>query len=199
MTFPLENLAYCHFTDPQSDRHLTLKTFEFLLVSLSAVTASVFIIVLALKCIVQKNLHYLIINMSVSDTILVLLKMIYMIPWLSDGKFSFFPDGLVGNILCKFFRFIFYVSYAVSLVTLFVISVERLRATKGNLLIKPYTLKQRLTVLGCCWFTPMVMFAFIFYSTRYNLNLCQWNKHMHGGIFLLNILTVKRLAQSIFT
>ncbi|KAK3752667.1 hypothetical protein QZH41_006486 [Actinostola sp. cb2023] len=60
-----------------SEISLTLKVMAILLVGGFGVLNNIFVIVLAVKYTVWKNLHYLIINMAVADSLVVLMKLVF--------------------------------------------------------------------------------------------------------------------------
>jgi len=145
---------------PDSDTTRTVKVIALTLLSASGMFGNIFVIVLAAKYTVRKNLHHLIINMAVADALVILLSAFIYVPDLSNYTFSFYPSGILGEILCKTITFLIYVSYTESLVTLLIISIERFRATRATVRIsRPYTLRQRTAVLFCSWLIPMILFA----------------------------------------
>jgi len=82
---------------------------------------------------------------------------------------QFYPNGVPGDIICKVLAIISKTSYRVSLVTLLVISIKRFRATRRTLKRpRPYTVKQRVAVLGICWLIPMIPAGYGCYETKYN-------------------------------
>ncbi|KXJ06656.1 hypothetical protein AC249_AIPGENE2749 [Exaiptasia diaphana] len=144
----------CKYWGPESDAEIIAKRIAFVLVILLGIFGNVFIILLAAKFTVRRNLNYLIINMAVSDTLFLLASLLMYIPWISNYKM---------RIQSKVFRrsalFLWHTSVRVSIITLLVISIERFRATKQTIQ-QPYTLKQRMTVLGFCCILWIVEFFF---------------------------------------
>ncbi|KXJ22908.1 Bombesin receptor subtype-3 [Exaiptasia diaphana] len=172
---------------------------------------NIFVIILALKYTVRKNLHHLIVNMAVSDALYLFMMILDAFPWI--------PDSNVGVIICKTLTFFQQVSYRVSLITLFVISIERFRATRQTLQrSRPYTLKQYVMIIGVSWLIPVIV-AGCFTSTLrlrdrlfcYTITF-EWKRDNHIGwaltvfdiltfllcwvIFILSIITTRRLSRT---
>jgi len=208
---------YCKYYVPESDTTRTVKVIAITLLSVYGIFGNIFVIVLAALYTVRKNLHHLIINMAVSDTLVILLITFYHVPHTSNLTFSLYPFGIVGDILCKASMFLLHVSYTESLVTLLIISIERFRATRTTVRIsRPYTLKQRVAVLFCSWLIPMTLFANVLYFSRLiedrGVTLCYIiiNRVVSAWLFfiqqtlvvisfcvtvLLSILTLRRLSK----
>ncbi|XP_020903310.1 neuropeptide Y receptor type 1 [Exaiptasia diaphana] len=180
------------------------KRTSFVLVILLGIFGNVFVIILATKYTVRRNLSHLIINMAVSDTLFLVAAFLVPLSWISNKKLT-----IKSEVFCRCLSFLWHTTVRVSLITLLVISIERFRATKNTLLrARNYTLKQRMTVLGFCWLVPMLFAAFTAYAelscleekTRKSLTpaflvheilvvLCCC------VIFALGILTTKRLSR----
>lgn len=213
------NASYCKYDDPESASTTAFKVTAIVLVSALGIFGNVFIIVLALKYTVRKNLHHLIINMAVSDTVFIAMILFFVSQHLSKRTFSFYPGGTLGMIICKSTFFLIYVSCPVSFLTLLAISVERFRVTRTTLhRSRPYSLQQRIIVLGAAWLIPMAFFAFLLRSgtvasdsnvnickiasssIRYTLMLFFINHHLIITLFIiiltLSLLTIRRLSKA---
>ncbi|KXJ06544.1 hypothetical protein AC249_AIPGENE1389 [Exaiptasia diaphana] len=93
---------YCKYDEPDTELEDNAKRIAVILLVTLGLAGNIFVIVLALKYTVRKNLHHLIINMAVSDTLMILMNLIIKISWLSDDKLSLtYPDGILGDILFK--------------------------------------------------------------------------------------------------
>lgn len=212
--------SYCKkWYESDSEVTINVKLTAVGLVSLFGLMANIFVITLAVKYTVRKNLHHLIIGMAVSDTLIILIVPFFYAQRITDFKTSLFPQGSLGGFLCKVTAYLYNVSYTQSLLSLMIISVERYRATGITLKrSRPYTLRHRMVVVGCSWFVPMILFAHtLYYAKLYEAKtpgvyLCK--NTLTGAvpawffllqpvliivsfliIFTLSILTIKRLAQ----
>jgi len=207
---------YCKYEEPYSDLEKNAKYIAVVILCVIGICSNIFIIVIAAKFTVRKNLHHLIINMVVSDALFLVSKL-----W--DGEVSFkydieslYPIGVLGDIICKITHFIYMISYKVSLLTMCVISIERFRVTRRTLQrSRQYNLKQRVAVLSICWLIPMVGNAYPLYirsfkevgqycfyknasekimQITYGLALVTWTIVVIT-ILALSIITVRRLSR----
>lgn len=207
---------YCKYNDePESGLQTNAKHFVFLLLVVLSVFGNIFIIILAVKYTARKNLHHLIINMAVSDTIFAIFSMFNYIYVENIVTISKGLSGVVlGGFSCKFVPYVCNVSITVSFVTLLVISIERFRATRQTLRrSRPYTLKQRMAVLSSCWFIPMLLFTHIpvlayfnerhqlcrYYDIRISIAILVTSSLLRIPVIItiisLSILTIKRLSR----
>lgn len=181
----IDNLTYCKlWTKKDSEVATSIKQAALGFVGIYGIMANLFVITLAVKYTVRKNLHHMIIGMAVSDSLLILMQPFFYIQRLSDFTLTLFPEGVAGVFLCKVTAFLYNVSYSQSLLSLMIISVERYRATGITLKrSRPYTMKQRMITVGCSWFIPMALFA----NTLYHATIVE----QIPGVFLCkNILNV---------
>ena len=119
---------YCkyNFKEIETDMEKTVKLMTCLVLGGFGIFGNVFVILLAVKYTVTKRLHFLIINMAVTDTLSVFFHSLsYMIyGYLTTNIW----DGLeesIAKMLCKTLSFLYYVVLIESLVTLLFISTER--------------------------------------------------------------------------
>ncbi|KXJ17567.1 Allatostatin-A receptor [Exaiptasia diaphana] len=209
--------TYCKYNEPETDVEKIAKRTAYLLVTVLGISLNIFVIILAAKLKVGKNLHHLIINMAVSDALFLLVMLLYRVPWLSDYKWSMYPSGTQGVIFCKPIMFLIHISYRVSLVTLLVISIQRFRATAKTLKrTRTYTLKQRMAIIAVTWLMSMTSPILYSYKARLLGQLCDvWHNDLLnnrviffvilfesaimvilcGVIFILTSLTIRRLTK----
>ncbi|KXJ11727.1 G-protein coupled receptor-like K2 [Exaiptasia diaphana] len=156
---------YCKYEEPDTQLEYNAKRIAVILLMTLGLAGNIFVIVLAMKFTERKNLHHLIINMAVSDTLFILMNLTEDIGWLSNYKLSLtYPDGILGDILCKTKWLLNHISYNVSLVTLLIISIERFRATRRTLQrSRVYTLRKILAIIGISWLIPMTLQSYNLY------------------------------------
>lgn len=105
-----------------------------IIVGAVGIICNIFIIVLALKYTERKNLHYLIINMAVSDIIFIFTLVFETLKLSSFWQgVQPFLHGSLGGIVCNITVLTLDSSYVSSLITLLVISIGRFRATRKTL------------------------------------------------------------------
>jgi len=149
---------YCKYDEPDSDLEKNAKYIAVVILCVIGICSNIFIIVIAAKYTVRKNLHYLIINMAVSDALFLVCKLWDQVSTKYD---TIYPVGVWGAILCKITAFFFIISLNVTLLTLLVISIERFRATRQTLQrSRQYTLRKRVAVISICWLIPTVVYAY---------------------------------------
>ncbi|XP_020910147.2 somatostatin receptor type 5 [Exaiptasia diaphana] len=209
--------TYCKYDEPETHVEKIAKRTAYVLVVVLGISFNIFVIVLAAKFTVRKNLHHLIINMAVSDALYLFMDLLYLVPWLSDNKWSIYPSGTLGVIICKTTIFLLYISYRVSLVTLLVISIQRFRATAKTLKrSRPYTLKQRMAIIAVTWLMSMTAPIVYVYQQSPHGQICRvWYSDLLNNrvtsfvvlseqaimvilccvIFILAILTIRRLTK----
>lgn len=154
--------------------------------------ANMLVILLAAKYTVKKNLHHLIINMAVSDALVILIQMIYQI---------FFEYFHKQNKILQVFEFLYLSSMLVSACTLFIISIERFKATWFTVLrTRSYSLKRCLLVMAFSWVTSIAFSSYrillhreevteIYLSCIYSL----YATILYLGMFVLSFLTLQKL------
>ncbi|KXJ22168.1 hypothetical protein AC249_AIPGENE4206 [Exaiptasia diaphana] len=77
---------FCKYDEPDTDFEKTAKRTVFVLLFVLGICGNVFVITLAAKYTVRKNINHWIINMAVSDAIFLISFLILEIPWLSDKR-----------------------------------------------------------------------------------------------------------------
>ena len=191
--------TYCKYWEPDNgDLKKTVKYIAVLFLCALGILNNIFIVVLAVKYTVRKNLHHLIINMATSDALYLTIQLWYKV----SSKYhiqSYYPVGFWGDMLCKITILVADTSYKVSLVTLLVISIERFKATRQTLQrSRPYTIKQRVTVVGICWLIPMLVSGYSCYFLNFDatLKVCyptlswQMFRDYSAVVYLLNTLVL---------
>lgn len=215
----MNNSSDCKYHQPDTSMTTAFKVTVFVLVGVLGIFGNVFAILLATKYTVRKNLHHLIVNMAVSDTLFIVMMSFFVTQHLSKETFSLYPGGLFGSILCKSSFFLVHVSCPVSFVTLLIISIERFRITRMIVnRARPYTLYQRGAVLISSWLIPMILFGFVLHyanlSVRLssNVHVCRISPSKYAllwffinqnltvilfiVIFVLSILTIRKLSET---
>jgi len=156
------NITVCKDVQSLSHSTRTARVSAIALVSAFGISGNIFVILLAVKYTVRKNLHHLIINMAVSDILVILTMPLQSAS--SQLNLARLITGMLGEILCKTTVFVFHLSVKESLLTLLIISIERFRATRlFARRLQPYTLRQRVAVLVSCWSIAMFISAFHIY------------------------------------
>jgi len=198
-------------TDLNSDN--IIKIITFFIVGGFGIIGNIFFIVLAVKFTVKRNLHHLIINMAVSDTLIILIAWnIQFLNWF-DGRAWGYLRKYSGDVFCKMPRFILAASMWSVFFTLLAISIERFRATRVATLqrLGLYTLKQRLTVLAFIWISAIALgcneLEISYINKQYNtcafkptstVILIIFSISTFSGLFVflfLNLYTLKRLSK----
>lgn len=210
----ISSSAYCKYNEPDTELKKVAKHTALLLAVALGISFNVFAVILAAKCTVRKSLYHLIINMAVSDA-LFLLTMVLL--WLPHYGLNIYPSGIAGVIICKATYLMQLTSCRVSLVTLLVISIERLGATRCRIQSRPYTLKRRAVSIGACWLIPMTVAACYTQKATPSKGWCGvWRRSLQanlftslvwlfqsvvaiilcGVIFFLSILIIRRLTKT---
>jgi len=146
--------VFCHFSESVLTR--TLKTVALLSTGLLGICGNIFIVVLAAKYTARKNLHHLIVNMAVSDTLVVLTTLFNNVPKIVDN-YSWMKILIFGgDTLCQVICFLLIFSISISFLTLLIISIERFRATRFQT-ARSYTLRKRSIELILSWAGSFVM------------------------------------------
>lgn len=140
----------CKNFKPHSDTEKAVQMTTLLFVSVLGLFGNIFTIVLAAKYTVRRNLHFLIINMALSDTLMIFFLVFYAIGFYYFGIWSHYLDP---GFDCRAIPFLAYSSQTVSLVTLVIISVERYRISRRRAVqvSRPYSTKQRVRLLAFSW------------------------------------------------
>ena len=152
-------------SEGNADYTETIKQGVLIFVCSFGLVCNIFIIVLAARYTARKNLHYLIINMAVSDTLFICANIVYEI--LISYPFPLTKENKILEILCYAFHIVARSSYITSLLTLLVISIHRFRATRRTFQrSRPSTLQQRVAVISICWLIPMLMNGYLVKAAR---------------------------------
>jgi len=178
------------------------------------IIGNIFIIVLALKYTVKRNLHHLIINMAVSDTLVVLMTWILQIP-------PFFNRQIWADIkehelgaLCNMINFIMQTGMWTTFLCLLVVTIERFRATRRTFKrVEQSSVRRRILVQALCWLSAMVLATFDLFDYYIKEDSCVFTcdkKQTHFvalgivytflvcayvSIFVLSIATLKNLSK----
>ena len=123
--------SHCKYWEQDTKIEKIAKRTACLLIIVLGIFANVFVITLAAKYTVSKNLHHLIINMAVGDTVFLFAYLLHYIFLLTGLRYR---NGNIGIAICKVLNFLNNISYKVTLVTLLVISIERFRATRRTMI-----------------------------------------------------------------
>ena len=193
---------YCKSLQPDTDMTKTVKEVVPLVIGGLGILNNVFIIIIAARYTVRKNLHHLIVNMSVSDTLVVLMICIDNIRNVLKGWWNRkFVTAI--SVLRE-------TSILITLVTLLIISVERFRITRRKRVQRsqPYTLKQRVAVTVCTWLAAMTLSSPRVLSSSHIIFKISSQTHFavfaiqrillmtcYCVIVVLSIVTLKRLSQ----
>ncbi|XP_028519146.1 C3a anaphylatoxin chemotactic receptor-like [Exaiptasia diaphana] len=189
---------FCKYDEPDTDIEKTAKRAVFVLFFVLGICGNIFVIILAAKYTVRKNINHWIINMAVSDAIYLISFLILEIPWLSDNKWSDCPNGMLGIVLCDILQFLLRVSMRVSLITLFVVSIKRFRVTTHTIQRSlPFTPRQLMTAVAVCWLIPIPITAYRTYGSNWFVTVAEaiLLVILCCIIFVLSIITIRRLSQ----
>ena len=74
---------YCKYDEPDTQLEFNAKRIVVILLMTLGLAGNIFVIVLAMKYTVRKNLHHLIINMAVSDSLFILMILTGFKDWLA--------------------------------------------------------------------------------------------------------------------
>lgn len=140
--------ASCHFSESTLTR--TLKTVTVLSTGACGIFGNVFIIILAIKFTLRRNLHHLIINMAMADTTVVLATFLLEVPRIADDQLWMKMLLAGGDALCQVLSFFLVLSIYTSFLTLFIISFQRFRATRFQR-TQAYTPRKRAIELASSW------------------------------------------------
>ena len=160
--------SYCRYDFPNKDVNefiQTAKIMSVVVVGGFALFGNVLIVLLAAKYTVRKNIHYMIINMALSDIFVVLMFSSRQIQSTSShGIFYNIYDQITVDILCKVGQFCIHSVRLVTLVNLLIISVERFRATRLTVhRALPHSRKTHTALVLGSWLLPMALSAYNLY------------------------------------
>jgi len=166
VTQPYSNWTHCQHWEPDSDIERAIKMSALSIVGGFGLFGNVFTIVLAAKFTVRRNLHFLIMNMAVSDTLLI-----FCVLFIGTVRFYLVRmemDLEIVAVLSCYVDFGMFLSQTVSLVTLIIISIERYRITRRRAvqIARPYSIKRRLCLLIGTWlFSAIISLNVIIFTT----------------------------------
>jgi len=147
---------FSHIQNVNSTRIFKITTF-FILGGMG-ISGNIFIIVIAVKYTVRRNLHHLIINMAVSDTLIIsMLFTTKCLNWSFNGGAWRYLKKHSGDVFCKIPRFVIAVGMWSVFITLVIISIERFRATKAVQRICSYPIKTCFTVIAFIWISSLAL------------------------------------------
>lgn len=152
----------------QSGLEKDIKYITLVLLYLFGITSNIFIIVFAVQFALRKHLRNMIINMAVSDTLYLACSLWNEIVVTYRTERSY-PSGVWGDMLCIIRPFLAETTYKVSLITLLVITIERLKATRQTLQrLQPHTLKRRVAVIAMSWLIPMAISSYFSFPVYFD-------------------------------
>lgn len=123
-----------------------------------AIFGNVFIILLAVNYTKRKSMHRMIINMALSDTLVVLMSWGLQIPLLFNRQIWAEIKGQTLGDLCKILNFVMQVGMWTTFFSLFVITVERFRVTRKTLeRAQPWSVKRGCAVQTICWVSAIAI------------------------------------------
>lgn len=186
------------------------------LLGVIGVLGNTFIIFIAGKHTVRKNLHHLIINLSLADIFLIVITETVLFRRMYTVEYESSPS-LLTKVLCPTMTFLRDGLFLVVIFTLLIVSIERFRAVGQTLrIMQQYTLKRRVGIVVLVWVLAMGFSAFPFQThaveTIENMSRCTYLKERltallfavyfvivatsHALIDILSFLTLKRLSKA---
>jgi len=127
-----------------------LKIFAMFLFGGIGIISNIFIIVLAVKYTERRSLHHLIINMAVSDTLVVVTMFFYKLPQMFSSDFWGEIWMILGNTPCIFAINATNSTILSSFFTLLTITIQRFSATSLKT-SRTHSRKKQIVHLICCW------------------------------------------------
>lgn len=154
------------------------------------VVGNIFIIVLAAKFTVRKSLHHLIINMAVSDVLLICNEALNLLVEFINVSLDETSFTVVEFFVCKLMPFVRVVTRAVSLISLLIITIERFKATKGLTIPRtrsPLTIRRhRIAAICASWIVPMLLTAYeLTYGIMLSFGECDLSHHSPALAWIL--------------
>lgn len=203
----ISNFSQYDRTCMERNTHMTVQLAISLVLGIGSLVGNLLVILLTVKYIKRRNLQYLIINMAVSDVLVVVV--------FAMGDFSL-PSGTsenLANFVCKLSS-LKVVPELITLLTLLWISIERFQATR---VFNP-THWSHVKLICITWAASLILSLFRFvhcYASRSNIDLtykCKINKStmsftvfflfktlfilvMYCTIFTLSIITARKLSK----
>jgi len=170
---------YCKYWGPESDLEMNATFFAIMFLCIVGVISNIFIIVLAAKYTVRKNLHHLVINMAVSDVIFLILSANRTLQNNNYNVMLFVPGGVCGDIICKLDSFLYLVAYQVSTMSLLVISIERFRARHKKNTTKITTIRETIYSKTTCSCTCYLLVNAYDSRVLYTVYIALFAKNLH--------------------
>jgi len=203
--------SYCKYWIPHSHAERTIQMAALFIIGGFGVICNVFTIVLAAKYTVRRNLHFLIINMAVSDATVIVNCLLQGTTTLLHYKL--WNNDFAGSFACKAIPFMYSVVLLTSLSTLTIISIERFRITRRRTvqISHPLSAKHRVCVVACSWLmsSALSLYIPILYHIDKQYNSCGISLFyysiisfiktivhviMFSFMLIINILTLRRLS-----
>ena len=124
----------CEDIPNDSTKTTYVKIGAIVIVGAIGILGNAFIIVLALKYTIRKNLTHLIVSMAVADILVAVMGFFFEAAPLLDIKYFFANTNvsILDDILCRTFIFVNHISRLVTLSSLLVISIERFKSNKPD-------------------------------------------------------------------
>lgn len=158
------------------------KFVPLMVIGVLGMAGNIFILTLALKYTIWRNLHHLIVNMIMADLLIIFVNLSFWIPAILR-----FPQlklttpynnfGMtVQFYLCKLRVYLRDFVVLLSLVTLLIISIERYKATRPTLQrSRRLTIKKRLAVLVLAWLFSLTIPSYELFVFRLENFTCVFN------------------------
>lgn len=141
------------------------KVVALVFIFLFCVTLNSLVILLVYKTKkLRKDMCYLIVNMALSDMLVMTLGLEEWMNILFTESRSWKFGGHFGTISCKLVTLLRFVAPIVSITTLIVISVERLRAVASPLRVEPVKRFVFWCVLVLSWLFPAAIYSYTLYA-----------------------------------
>lgn len=162
------NHSYCRYwIDDDQTLKRTSKIMAIILVGGFALFGNILIILLATRYTVRKNINYMIINMAVSDMLVVVMFSSLRIRESANNlnyPFIDVNDQNIADIICKMTKFLEMSAKLVTLINLLILSAERFRATRvGVPRACPRARARYLCPVITSWVLPMLLASYNLY------------------------------------
>lgn len=185
---------YCKYNEPYSSVERAFQMAALTFFGGLGFFGNIFVILLAAKYTVRRNLHFLIINMAVSDIFVIITIILY-----ASGiiGYKIWNDNIAANFRCKAVVFLGSTFEGITLVTLVIIAIERFRITRRRAvqISRPHSIKQRLCLLALSWLVSAAVHCYEAILRRSN---DQGECFVEAGTqFVHSLLTLIRLILSI--
>lgn len=178
------------------------KVVAFIIICLFCVVSNSLVIFLVYK---SKKLHkdmcYLIVNMAVSDMLVMALGLREWMNILLSNSRSWKVEGTLGTLSCKICTLLRFVAPIVSLTTLIAISVERLRAVVSPTRVQPAGRLLFCLLLGLAWLIPIILYSYVLYAfdlSLYKDGMYCYDQHLNKNGWILYYLVFYVLVVVMF-